>query len=89
MAGAWHARLQQVDTGWLDMGFALPLLDSSRAHRDLDWVPTVDAVTVFEETLAGMREAASDRTPVLRPRSVVAQLRAALRRGPVSNREQP
>ena len=89
MAGAWHARLQQVDAGWLDMGFALPLLDSSRAHRELDWVPTVDAATVFEETLAGMREAASDRTPVLRPRSVPAQLRAALRHGPVSSREQP
>lgn len=89
MAGAWHARLQQVDPGWLDLGFALPLLDSSRAHRELDWVPTVDAATVFEETLAGMREAASDSTPVLRPRSVAAQLRTAFRQGPVSSREQP
>ena len=32
-AGAWHARLQQVDPGWLDLGFASPLLDSSRASR--------------------------------------------------------
>lgn len=89
MAGAWHARLQQVDPGWLDLGFAVPLLDSSRAHRELGWAPTVDGASVFEETLAGMRTAASDRTPVLRPRSVAAQLRAALRQGPVSSREQP
>jgi nucleoside-diphosphate-sugar epimerase len=89
MAGAWHARLQQVDPGWLDMGFTLPLLDSARARRELDWAPTVDAATVFEEILAGMREAASDSTPVLRPRSVAAQLRTAFRRGTVSSREQP
>jgi UDP-glucose 4-epimerase len=89
VAGAWHARLQQVDPGWLDMGFALPLLDSTKARRELEWTPTVDAVSVFEETLGGMRDAASDRSPVLRPRSVAAQLRSALRRGPVSSRERP
>jgi nucleoside-diphosphate-sugar epimerase len=89
MAGAWHARLQQVDPGWLDLGFALPLLDCSRARQELGWAPTTDAVSVFEETLAGMREVASDETPVLRPRSVGAQLRAALREGPVSRRERP
>ncbi|MEZ0580282.1 NAD-dependent epimerase/dehydratase family protein [Nocardioides sp. MH1] len=89
MSAAWHARLQQVDPGWLDLAFGLPLLDTSRARRELGWVPTVDAQTVFEETLAGMRGAASDRTSVLRPRSVAAQLRAAVRQGPVSSRQQP
>lgn len=89
MASAWHARLQQLDPGWLDLGFAVPLLDTARAQQELGWSPTVDAVSVFSETLAGMRDAASDRTPVLRPRSVLGQLRTALRRGPVSSRQRP
>ena len=68
MSLAWHARLQQVDAGWLDMAFALPLLDSSRARRELGWSPSVDAESVLREVLAGMRHGASGRTPVLRPR---------------------
>jgi UDP-glucose 4-epimerase len=86
---SWHARLQQVDPGWLDLGFAVPLLDTSRATRELGWAPRVDALTVLAETVAGMRDRASDRTPVLRPRSVPGQLVRALRRGAVSRRHEP
>jgi nucleoside-diphosphate-sugar epimerase len=89
MAGAWRLHLQQVDPGWLDLGFAVPLLDCGRAFRELGWTPTVDAMTVFREVLSGMRDTASDRTPVLRPRTVLGQARAALRRGPVSERQRP
>jgi UDP-glucose 4-epimerase len=89
MAGAWRAHLQQVDPGWLDLGFAVPLLDCGRAFRELGWTPTVDAMTVFREVLSGMRDTASDRTPVLRRRTVLGQARAMLRRGPVSERHQP
>jgi UDP-glucose 4-epimerase len=86
---SWHARLQQVDPGWIDLGFSVPLLDTGRAERELGWAPTVDGMTVFEETLSGMRDAASDRSPVLRPRTVLGQLKAAVARGPVSSRPKP
>jgi nucleoside-diphosphate-sugar epimerase len=89
VSATWHARLQQVDPGWVDMGYALPLLDCSRATRELGWSPTTDATAVLHETLSGMRDADADRSPVLRPRTVVGQLRAALRGGPVSHRRQP
>jgi nucleoside-diphosphate-sugar epimerase len=89
MAGSWHARLQQVDPGWLDLGFCVPLLDTSRAARELGWSPSLDAVTVLRETLSGMRDASSDETPVLRRRSVLRQLGDAVRRGPVSSRPRP
>jgi nucleoside-diphosphate-sugar epimerase len=89
MSAAWHARLQPVDPGWLDLGFAVPLMDASRAERELGWAPRVDATTVLAETVAGMRDAASDRSPVLRPRSVAGQLARALRRGPVTRRRRP
>lgn len=89
MATAWHARLQQVDPGWLDLGFAVPLLDTSRAARELGWSPEHDGVSVLREMLAGMRDSASDDTPVLRRRSVAGTLRDAVHRGPVSSRPQP
>jgi UDP-glucose 4-epimerase len=89
MSAAWHARLQQVDTGWLDMAFALPLLDSSRAARELGWSPTVDAESVLREVLEGMREGDGRATPVLRPRSVVGALRDFAMRGPVGIRNRP
>jgi UDP-glucose 4-epimerase len=89
MSLAWHARLQQVDPGWLDMGFALPLLDTRRAHAELGWQPRTDALSVLAETVEGMRDGASDRSPVLRPRTVPGQLRQMLRRGPVSDRKLP
>lgn len=86
---SWHARLQQVDPGWVDMGFALPLLDTSRATRELDWAPEVDAYTVLSETLAGMRSSSADASPALRQRSVPGQLMRALRRGPIGRRQRP
>lgn len=89
MSAAWHLRVQQVDAGWLDMGFAVPLLDCARASRELQWSPSVDALTVLREVLEGMREAASDSTPALRPRTVPGALRDMVRRGPVGMRRHP
>ncbi len=89
MSLAWHARLQQVDTGWLDMAFALPLLDTGRARRELGWQPQHDAVSVLAEVITGMREAAEGRTPVLRRRTVPGALKDFVRRGPVGQRNRP
>ncbi|MBC2934932.1 NAD-dependent epimerase/dehydratase family protein [Nocardioides sp. zg-1228] len=89
VSASWHARLQPVDPGWIDMGYAVPLLDSTRARTELGWSPTTDAVSVLAETLEGMQEAGWSRTPVLRPRSVAGGLLRTLRRGPVSSRREP
>ncbi|HXV94037.1 MAG TPA: NAD-dependent epimerase/dehydratase family protein, partial [Pseudonocardia sp.] len=86
---SWHARLQQVDPGWVDLGYTVPLLDTSRAREELGWSPSVGGVEVLEETLAGMRHRSARRTPVLRPRTVPDMLARALRRGPVSERHEP
>lgn len=89
MSLSWHARIQQVDPGWLDLGYSVPLMDTGRAARELGWSPTHDAVAVLEETLAGMREGASAGTAVLRSRTVAQQLAGLLRRGPISHRREP
>lgn len=86
---AWKARLEQLDPGWLDLGFAVPLMDTSRASVELGWSARVNALSVLEETVSGMRDGASDASPVLRPRSVQSQVLGALRDGPVSHRHEP
>lgn len=89
VSASWHARLQPLDPGWIDMGYSVPLLDTTRARTELGWVPATDGRSVLEETLAGMADTSSSRTAVLRPRSVAGGLVRALRRGPVSSRREP
>jgi nucleoside-diphosphate-sugar epimerase len=89
LSAAWHARLQPVDPGWLDLGFSVPLLDTARARRELDWTPHTDALSVLAETVEGMVRTEHAPSPVLRVRTVPRQLARALRRGPVSSRQRP
>ncbi|MFB7651571.1 MULTISPECIES: NAD-dependent epimerase/dehydratase family protein [unclassified Streptomyces] len=89
MSATWHAHLQPVDTGWLDMGFALPTLDTTRARTELDWAPTRQGPQVLAELIDGMRTAASGRTPLLRRRTVFGGLGDAIRHGPVAMRRRP
>lgn len=89
VAATWRMRLQQIDEGWLDMAYALPLLDTTRARTELGWGATRSAVEVFAEAVEGMRSGASGPTPVLRRRTVPGALRDAVRRGPVARRTRP
>lgn len=89
VSASWHARVQPLDPGWIDMAYAVPLLDASRARSELGWSPAQDAVAVLAETVAGVQDAAAGRTPVLRPRRVAGTLARALRHGPVSSRRVP
>ena len=83
---AWHGRLLQLDPGWIDLAFSVPLLDTTRARTELGWTPTVAGPDVIEEVVSGMTDAASARTPVLRPRSIADQVVRAVREGPTSVR---
>jgi UDP-glucose 4-epimerase len=86
---SWHARLQPLDAGWIDLAYSVPLMDTTRAASELGWQPTMDAVAVLTETVAGMRAGSADQTPLLRPRSVPAAVRHFLRSGPVTRRRLP
>jgi nucleoside-diphosphate-sugar epimerase len=86
---AWHARLQPLDPGWLDLAFAVPLLDTTRARRELGWAPTVTADAALAQVVNGMADAADAPSPALRPRSVVGELAALLTRGPIGSRRLP
>ncbi len=83
---SWHARLQQLDAGWVDLAYAVPAMDTSRAQSELGWSADRDAMSVLAEVVDGMRAGATDRSPVLRPRSVPSAVGRFLREGPVSSR---
>jgi len=83
---SWHARLQPLDAGWIDLAYAVPLLDTSRARSELGWSATKDASQVLAETVRGMQDGAADSSAVLRPRTVAGAMGRFVRRGPVSRR---
>jgi nucleoside-diphosphate-sugar epimerase len=63
---AGWSRLIPNDVGWLELGVAVPLLDCSRAERELGWRPRHDARDALRDLLAGMADGAGN--PPLRPR---------------------
>jgi UDP-glucose 4-epimerase len=68
-AATWRAHLQPSPPGWLDMGLAVPVMDTSRAREHLGWRPRHDAAYALREMLAGMREPCGLDTPPLAPRA--------------------
>ena len=89
VAATWKMGLQPLDPGWLDLAFTVPLLSSERARRELGWTPRVDAQAALEELIYGMRSGAGTASAPLRPRSVAAELRDLVTRGPISHRRLP
>lgn len=88
-AAGWHARLQALDPGWIDLAFSVPLIDTGRARTELGWTPAVDTRQALRETLAAMAHRQGTASPVLRVRSGMDQLRKLLSSGPLGNRRLP
>jgi nucleoside-diphosphate-sugar epimerase len=89
VAASWNLGLQPLDPGWIDLAFAVPLMDSGRARRELGWEPGMDAKTALAELVDGMKESHGTSSPPLRPRVVPAEVRDLLQRGPISHRRLP
>lgn len=83
---AWHARLQPLDPGWLDMAFAVPFTDQRRAREELGWRATRPGGEVIAEMVRGMADGAGTPSQALRPRDLGDDLRALVRSGLVSHR---
>ena len=64
---AYRARLTPLQPGWLDMGLAAPLLDTTRAREELGWTPAHSGEEAVAELLAGLRQGAGLETPPLSP----------------------
>jgi UDP-glucose 4-epimerase len=65
----WRLRLQPSEPGWLDLGMAVPLMDTGRIRRELGWSETRTADAALLELLDGIRTGAGAPTPPLDPRA--------------------
>lgn len=66
---AYRLHLQPSEPGWLDMLIQTPLLDSTRARRELGWLPAHRSVDALREVLDGIGAGAGAPTEPLRPRT--------------------
>lgn len=64
-AATFALRLQPTEPGWLDMALAVPMLDTTRARRELGWSPRHDALSTLSELFDGLRANADGSTPPL------------------------
>ncbi|MEA2400623.1 MAG: UDP-glucose 4-epimerase [Thermoleophilaceae bacterium] len=64
-SAAFKLRLQPSEPGWLDMALQVPIMDCSRARRELGWQPRRSAADALRDLLAGLREGAGLDTPPL------------------------
>src|SRR3954471_17838286 len=63
----WRAHLQPTPPGWLDMGLAVPVMDSSRIRSELGWAPRHTAVEALRDLIDGRRRWKGDGPPPLDP----------------------
>lgn len=65
---SWHLRIQPTDPGWLDLARAVPLLDTSRAKRELGWSPAHSGNDALAELVAAVAQGRGGGSPVLASR---------------------
>ena len=64
---SFSLHLQPSSAGWLDMALAVPIMDTTRARRELGWTPERTSGEALLDLLEGMRERAGMDTPPLAP----------------------
>jgi UDP-glucose 4-epimerase len=86
---SWRARLQHIDRGWLDLAFAVPLLNCSRAQSELGWSTQWSSTEALADLLDGIAHQAHVDSPPLRRRSLLDLLRRDVSEGLISSRHLP
>ncbi len=69
VAAGWRTHLVPVGPGWLDMAVSAPLLDTTRAYRELDLRPRYSGTQALADLLRGMAAGAGTSSPPLRATS--------------------
>jgi UDP-glucose 4-epimerase len=64
---AYRLRLQPSEPGWVDMAFAVPVMDTTRARTELGWQPERSSTDALLDLMEGMRDGAGLDTPPLAP----------------------
>jgi nucleoside-diphosphate-sugar epimerase len=64
-AAAWRMRLTPTPEGWVDMGLAVPIMDTTRIRTELGWQPKRTSEEALLDLLDGIREGSDADTPPL------------------------
>jgi nucleoside-diphosphate-sugar epimerase len=67
---AWHAHVIPASPGLFDTVLRLPLMDTTRARRELGWAPEYTAREALEEFIEGVRSGSGMATEPLAPDGV-------------------
>jgi nucleoside-diphosphate-sugar epimerase len=71
---SFRAHLHPTAPGWLDMAYAIPVMDTNRARSELGWEPQVSSVEALGALLSGMRDHAGTTSASLLPRSAPSRV---------------
>jgi nucleoside-diphosphate-sugar epimerase len=74
----WRTRLQPTEAGWFDLIASVPLMDCSRAARELGWEPRHDTREALRDLLEGIAEESGTGGPAMRPGNKPARARNRL-----------
>lgn len=64
----YRAHVHPTAPGWLDMAYAVPVMDTNRARSELGWEPQTSALDALTDLLQGARDHAGTSSAPLKPR---------------------
>ena len=68
-AATWHMHLQPTPPGWLDLALGVPVMDTTRARRELGWEPKMTSEDALADLVQGLQDGAGIETPPLSPKT--------------------
>ncbi|PNH83563.1 NAD-dependent epimerase/dehydratase family protein [Arthrobacter sp. AFG20] len=69
VGATWQLRLQQTDSGWVEMAAGAPIMDTQRIRNELGWEPQTSSLEAIREVIEGMGKGAGvPASPPLKPR---------------------
>ena len=79
VGATWRLRLQQTDSGWVEMAAGAPIMDTRRIREELGWEPHTASLEAVREVIDGMGKGVGvPESPPLKPRRSLLGL---IRRG--------
>jgi hypothetical protein len=67
MSAAFHARLAPAAPELFDLAMSIPMMDSSRAHRELGWSARFSTEETLQSFFDGLARSPDVATPPLAP----------------------
>jgi UDP-glucose 4-epimerase len=65
VAAAWNLHLIPASPTLVDLALSLPIMDTARAHAELEWSPSRTSLDAVSEFLEGLKEGGGMNTPPL------------------------